>query len=132
MPQIKVKDVMVKKDRLVTASPDESVKDAAIKMYSRGVGSVLIVENDKLLGIFTERDLVKVVASDKPVYTKLKDVMTTGLITVSPEESLSRAALIMSERNIRHLPVVENDRLVGIVSARDIAKYYSQVMEEFE
>ena len=132
MPQIKVKDVMVKKDRLVTASPDESVKDAAIKMFSRGVGSVLIVDDDKLLGIFTERDLVKVVASDKPVYTKLKDVMTTGLITVSPEESLSRAALIMSERNIRHLPVVENDRLVGIVSARDIAKYYSQVMEEFE
>jgi len=131
IPQIKVKDVMTPSNRLVTASEDETIRDAAKKMFENNVGSVLIVRNDRLIGIFTERDIVKIISKELPLDTKLGEVMTKDVITVEPEESLSRAALLMSERNIRHLPVVKDERLEGIISARDVAKYYSEVMEEF-
>jgi len=111
---------------LVTAKPDETVVDAVKKMKEHNVGSVLIVdEHGRLLGIFTERDLVKVVASNKPLSTKLEEVMTKGkLITASPEDPLPLIAHKMVEHNIRHIPVVDNEgRVVGIISIKKLLRY---------
>jgi len=111
---------------LVKAKPSETVADAARKMREYNVGSVLIVdEQGKLLGIFTERDLVKVVASNKPLSTKLEEVMTKGnLVTASPDDPLPLIAHKMVEHNVRHIPVVDDQgRVVGIISIRKLLKY---------
>ena len=111
---------------LVTAKPSETVADAARKMREYNVGSVLIVdEQGKLLGIFTERDLVKVVASNKPLSTKLEEVMTKGdLVTASPDDPLPLIAHKMVEHNVRHIPVVDDQgRVIGIISIRKLLKY---------
>ena len=111
---------------LVTAKPDETVVDAVKKMKKYNVSSVLIVdEHGKLLGIFTERDLVKVVALNKPLSTKLEEVMTKGkLVTASPDDPLPLIAHKMIEHNIRHIPVLDDEgKVVGIISIRKLLRY---------
>jgi len=111
---------------LVTARPNETVADAARKMKEHNVGSVLIVdEHGRLLGIFTERDLVRVVASNKPLSTKLEEVMTkSNLITASPDDPLPLIAHKMIEHNVRHIPVVNDQgKVVGIISIRKLLRY---------
>jgi len=111
---------------LVTAKPDETVVDAVKKMKKHNVSSVLIVdEHGKLLGIFTERDLVKVVALNKPLSTKLEEVMTKGkLVTASPDDPLPLIAHKMIEHNIRHIPVLDDEgKVVGIISIRKLLRY---------
>ena len=80
----------------------------------------MIVENDRLIGIFTERDVVvRVVARGLDARTtRVADVMTPSPITITPEKSFGYALLLMHEKGFRHLPVIENDKLVGIVSSR--------------
>ena len=106
--------------KLVTASPGTSVDDAARLMKEGEVGAVLVVEEGRLLGILTERDVVyRVIAAGRdPQVTRLGDVMTRDPITVSPDESFGYALLLMHEHRFRHAPVVEGGRPVGVVSAR--------------
>ncbi len=119
-----VREVMTR-DKLVTVSPSATVKEAAMRMYEAGVGSVLIVDEEmRLLGIFTERDLVRIVATETPLDTPVSRVMTTRLVTASPDESLAMVASKMIEHGIRHIPVVdESGRLIGIVSIRDVLRH---------
>ena len=126
----KIRDVMVPKGRLVYTTPDTTVKDAVKLMVKSNVGSILIVENDKLVGIFTERDLMKMIAEDKPVYTAIRDVMTKDPVSLKPDDPLSKAALLMSERGFRHVPIVDEEgNLVGIVSSRDISRVFYEAAE---
>ena len=126
----KIKEVMVPKGRLVYTTPDTTVKEAVKQMVKKNVGSILIVENDKLVGIFTERDLMKMVAENKPVYTAIGDVMTRDPVSLKPDDPLSKAALIMSERGFRHIPIVDDEgKLVGIVSSRDISRVFYEAVE---
>jgi len=126
----KIKEVMVPKGKLVYTTPDTTVKEAVKQMVKRNVGSILIVENDKLVGIFTERDLMKMVAEDKPVYTAIGDVMTKDPVSLRPDDPLSKAALIMSERGFRHIPIVDDEgKLVGIISSRDISRVFYEAVE---
>ncbi len=126
----KIRDVMVPKGRLVYTTPDTTVKDAVKLMVKSNVGSILIVENDKLVGIFTERDLMKMIAEDKPVYTAIGDVMTKNPVSLKPDDPLSKAALLMSERGFRHVPIVDEEgNLVGIVSSRDISRVFYEAAE---
>ncbi|MGC9071229.1 MAG: CBS domain-containing protein [Acidilobus sp.] len=112
---------MARKD-VVTLSPDKSVRDAAAAMYSSGTGSVVITSPEGIvIGIFTERDLARVVSQGVPYDTQVGNVMTKTPITVKSSEPLSRALELMSEKKIRHLPIVdESNRLVGILTARDV------------
>jgi len=129
----KVKDLMVGKEKLITLNADASISDAAKVMEENNVGSVLIVEEGKLKGIFTERDIVRAIAKDIPVTEKLGNIMTTDIITVYEDDYLSKAVYIVSEKGIRHLPVTDKEgNLVGIISAKDLAKYYSEYIEAFE
>lgn len=105
---------------LVTASPSTTVSRAAELMAQRHVGAVVVVEDDRLIGIFSERDVVfRVVARGlEAATTPLAEVMTAAPLTIDPGRSLGHAMSIMQERGCRHLPVVENGRPIGIVSAR--------------
>jgi CBS domain-containing protein len=106
--------------KLVVASPQTSVREAARLMVEAQVGAVLVVSEGRLVGIFTERDVVyRVMAADlDPRITRLADVMTPRPKTLAPDESFGRALLVMHENGFRHVPVVEAGRPVGVVSAR--------------
>jgi CBS domain-containing protein len=116
----RVRNVMEQK-KLLTASREVTVSAAAKLMAERKVGAVVIVEGDSLVGIFTERDaLFRVMAQDRdPQTTRLAEVMTTTPQTVAPDKSFGYALLMMYENGFRHVPVVEDGRLIGIVSARN-------------
>lgn len=116
----RVHDVMERK-KLLIASPETSVRDAAKLMAKAKVSAVLVLENERLIGIFTERDAVsRVIAKDRDVKTtRLADVMTTSPKTIAPDKTFGYALLLMHENGFRHVPVVANDRVVGMVSARN-------------
>jgi CBS domain-containing protein len=105
----------------VTAPPSTTVRRAAELMAQGHVGAVVVVENDHLIGIFSERDAVfRVVARGlEPATTPLAQVMTPAPVTIEPDCSFGRAMAVMHEHGCRHLPVVENGRPIGIVSARN-------------
>jgi CBS domain-containing protein len=106
--------------KLVVAAPHTTVTEAARLMKEGKVGAVLVVEEGRLVGIFTERDaLFRVIAPGlDPARTELRGVMTRDPTTVAPDETFGYALLLMHERGFRHTPVVENGRPVGVVSAR--------------
>ena len=105
----------------VTVSRDATVVEAARQMKQRNVGSVLVLDAGRLAGIFTERDaLFRLLAEGRdPHATRLADVMTTQPQTIHPDEPFVRALRMMHEGKFRHLPVVEFDRPLGVVSVRD-------------
>jgi len=111
----------MQRDDLLTAVPEMTVGAAARLMAQRGVGAVMVVEDQKLVGIFTERDAVfRVIAQGRDVQTtRLGEVMTPAPITVDPDKSFGYALLLMHEKGFRHMPVLDGGRLVGIVSARN-------------
>jgi CBS domain-containing protein len=111
----------MKSEKLVTTASQASVFEVAELMLRHRVGAVLVVEGGSLIGIFTERDAVfRVLAAGRDAHTvRVGEVMTPQPVTVGPEASFGHAMLLMHERGFRHVPVVEDGRLVGIVSARD-------------
>jgi CBS domain-containing protein len=111
---------MMEKKKLVTASPETTVSKAARLMAKRKVGAVMVVQDERLVGIFTERDAVfRVIAPGHDSQTtRLADVMTTAPKTVDPDKSFGYALLMMHENGFRHVPVIENGTLIGVVSAR--------------
>jgi CBS domain-containing protein len=116
--------------KLLKASPETFVNKAAKLMAKRGVGAVLVVEGERLVGIFTERDIAfRVVARDLDAQTtRLADVMTRAPDTVDRDKPFGYALLRMQERGFRHLPVVAEGKIVGIVSARSAM---DPALEEF-
>jgi CBS domain-containing protein len=125
----RIKDVMERK-RILTAPPETAVSKAAELMANRNVGAVLVVEGKRLVGIFTERDAVfRVLARGRdPRTTSLADVMTSAPLTIDPDKSYGHALLVMHQNGFRHVPVIENGKLVGIVSSRNAL---DPDMEEF-
>ena len=115
-----VRSVM-KRQKLLTATPDTTVSKAGVLMTKKNVGAVMVVERGRLIGIFTERDVVtRVIAQGRdPATTKLADVMTIAPKTVDPDKSYGYALLIMQENGFRHVPVIENGKPIGIVSSRN-------------
>ena len=121
---------LIEERKLVLAAPDTSVAQAAGMMKQHEVGALLVVEQGRLVGIFTERDaVVRVMAPGlQPATTVLSDVMTRDPVTVAPDEPLGTAMLLMHEHGFRHAPVVEDGRPIGVVSAR---KALDPDLEEF-
>ena len=115
-----IRDLMERKNFL-TALPGTTVSSAARLMAERKVGAVMVVENEQLLGIFTERDAVfRVLALGRdPDATRLTDVMTPEPKTMDPDKTYGHALLLMQENGFRHVPVIEGGRPVGIVSSRN-------------
>ena len=105
----------------VTESPADPLRAAANRMWSQQTGSLLVMDGPALLGIITERDVMKAVARGADLdATPVSAVMTKTVLTVSPDTSLHEAARHMATRWIRHLPVVDDGAIVGMVSQRDL------------
>lgn len=105
--------------------PTMSVADAVAEMNRHRVGSVLVIDGGRLVGIFTERDVLRRVvgAGVDPKRALVADVMTSGVITVSPDVSIEETMVLFTEKRCRHLPVVDNGRLVGTISIGDITRW---------
>ena len=117
---MKIRDVMTPNPR--TVSPNDTVRAAAQVMQSEDTGAVPVVDDGHVLAVVTDRDIVvRVVAEGGSFSSRVGDIATKSVICVTPEMSTSEASDLMSEHQIRRLPVVENDRLVGIVSIGDLA-----------
>lgn len=121
---MKVRSLLDSKGKkIVSIDAASSVEDAIRTMHSRKISAVLVTEGGKTVGIFTERDVVRCYISlDGKNFrdVKVKDVMIKDLIVAVPDDELDDIATIMVEKNIRHLPVFENNRVVGMLSIRDI------------
>lgn len=107
--------------KFLTAPPETTVSKAAELMAKRNVGAVMVVENEQLIGIFTERDAVfRVIARGLDSRTTLlSEVMTLGPKTIEPDKTFGYALLMMYENGFRHVPVIEHGRPIGIVSSRN-------------
>jgi CBS domain-containing protein len=110
---------------LYYAEPDASVADTVREMCDREVGAICVIGDTRLVGIFTERDLMKrvVAAGLDPEVTLLTDVMTPDPVCVTTGTAVGAAMQVMEDRGLRHLPVVEEDRLIGMVSLRDLTEF---------
>jgi CBS domain-containing protein len=109
--------------RVVSVRPDETVQVAIARMMEEGIGAVVVCEGPRLVGIFTERDVLRL-AAEGPEFgsARLEDVMTRSPVTVDPDVHIVDAARLMGERGIRHLPVVEGENLHGVVGIRDVLR----------
>jgi signal-transduction protein with cAMP-binding, CBS, and nucleotidyltransferase domain len=121
---VQVRDVMTQ--ATVTESGQDSLRSAAERMWRQQTGSLLITESGHLLGIITERDLLRAVAlGADPDKTTVDDAMTAEVFTVPPDMQLQDAAREMAVRWIRHLPVVEAGQVLGVVSMRDVTGIFA-------
>jgi CBS domain-containing protein len=120
----------MERKRVLIAQPETTVSAATKLMARKKVSAVMVVENGRLVGIFTERDAVyRVMAKERDARTtSLAEVMTPDPITVTPDESFGYAMLMMYEHGFRHAPVIEDSRPVGMISAR---KALDPDLEEF-
>lgn len=126
-----VKEILVKKGaEVVTAPATTSVLEAARLMNERGIGGVVVTDEDSVVGIFSERDILRRVVAEQrdPSTTVLGDVMTTPVVDAAPDTTLEDCRAIMTERRIRHIPIVEGGALCGIITIGDILA--NQVREQ--
>jgi CBS domain-containing protein len=125
---LKVEDVMVKE--VIKINEDVSTKEAAELMNKYEIGCLIAVGKGKVSGILTERDLLKRVVAEAKDASKLRvrDVMTSPLVVAEPKMDLGEAVRLMFRMKIKKLPVVEDKRLVGLVSLTDIARFQPQMM----
>ncbi len=107
--------------RVVTVSPEETVQVAIARMLEENIGSVAVCEGPRLVGIFTERDVLRA-AGEGSGFLELTvgTMMTPRPLTISPDDDLLDAARLMGERRIRHLPVTQGDFLLGMIGIRDV------------
>jgi CBS domain-containing protein len=117
-----VRDLMTPKP--TTIQPSTPIIEAARSMKSEDVGSLPIVEGDRLVGVVTDRDLaIRVLAENKGSETPVSEIASKDVVTIDPQQSLEEAARLMAQHQIRRLPVCEEDgRLVGIIAQADVAQ----------
>ena len=107
---------------LWSVTPDDTVFEAIKVLAEKGVGALIVMEKGKLVGILSERDYTRKIALEgkNSKETKVRDIMTSNVLTVSPRTRTRECMAIMSEKNFRHLPVVDGDVVVGMLSIRDL------------
>lgn len=113
-----------KKDDVVTIGPDATVLDAVRLMAERDIGSVVVVNDQSLVGILTERHYARnvILAGKRSETTSVSDVMSSSVVCVSPAHTVDECMALMTENRIRHLPVLEGKSLVGVVSIGDLVR----------
>lgn len=121
-----VHDILARKgSEVITMAPADTVLDAARVMNGEGIGGVPVSDAGTLIGIVTERDVLRRVVAEQrdPARTALREVMTTTLVTCTPDTALEACAAIMTERRLRHLPVVDARGLCGMVTIGDVLAF---------
>lgn len=122
---MKVKDILSKKSPEIQSTTSTTMLIEAIRsLNEHNVGALLVIDNQDLAGIITERDVLHATAQhgSKIDNLKVEDVMTNNLITCGENESIDKVMEMMTDNRIRHLPILENDKLVGIISIGDVVK----------
>ena len=120
-----IKQVLDRKGHdVLTVRPDDTVRHALEQMASRNVGAVIVTEKDAPVGIFTERDYARnvILKGRSSSNTPIRDIMVSDVIFVQPEQTVDECMAIMSEKRFRHLPVLQEGKLVGIISIGDLVK----------
>ena len=120
-----VSSLLSRKNRAsITVSPDTSVIEALKLMAEKNIGSVIVVEDDHYLGIVTERDYSRKIAlkGKNSASTTVSEIMSSNLPSVNPADSIEHCMELMTTKNIRYMPVFENNKLAGIVSMSDVVK----------
>jgi len=132
---IKVCDAMTEKP--ITVSPKTSLQECAKLMEEQHVGSLLIKEDEEIQGIITEQDIVrKAMSKGLPSTTEVINIMEENLITISPEKDIFEALRVMRDYNIRHLPVIDKNDFLGLITVKDVLKIepdlFDIMVEKFE
>jgi CBS domain-containing protein len=109
---------------ILSIGPDETVFDAIQKMADNNVGSLVVLEGEKLVGIITERDYARNVflKGKSSPETTVKEIMSTHVVCARPEQSVEECMAVMTDKAVRHLPVLENKQLIGVISIGDLVK----------
>ncbi len=126
----KVRNILqVKGHTIYSINPDRTVYNALQLMVEKNLGALLVVENNQLTGIFTERDYARklIIKGKASKDTTIREVMTERPITVTPEDSVDFCMTIMVDNYVRHLPVMDQNQLIGLISIGDVVKY---IMDE--
>jgi CBS domain-containing protein len=119
-----VREIM--KSNVISIDSSMTVQDAAKMMDDASIGAIVVLENGIAIGIITERDIVRrVVSKGKPLSTNVKDVMSSPLIVINPDDSVWELAQLMKSRKIHRVPAVKDNRLVGMVTTSDVVKLCS-------
>jgi CBS domain-containing protein len=122
----KVRNILQTKAKVIFSIPsDTTVYSALETMLEKSIGAIMVVDNEKLVGIFSERDYARklILKGKSSKETLIKEVMTENPITVTPDSSIEECMKLISEKKIRHLPVMENNQLIGLVSVGDVVKF---------
>lgn len=119
---MKAKNIMTKK--IISVEKDDSILDAAKKMKDAGVGTVAVKDQGKIVGIITDRDIVlrNVAENQAAEQRKCGDIMTSNVATAAPDTAIEDVVQIMSERQVKRIPIVEQNSIVGMISLADIAQ----------
>lgn len=129
---ILVKDVMTKDVKMV--GRDTNMQAVVNMMLEFGISSIVIIQNDKPVGIVTHKDVLRGIVQNNfsPIALTARQVMTTPVTTVDENVSLEEAAKLMTEKKVKKLPVVKNEKLVGIITSMDLVREHSAVIELLE
>ena len=125
---MRVKEII---KQVVTATPKTTIKEAARIMSKKGIGCLVITEKKSVKGIITERDVLKEVSKGINTNSEIEKIMSKKVITVTPKDSIDDAAALMSKYKIKKLPVVAQDKLVGIITATDLVANSDKFGEEW-
>lgn len=122
---VTIRDILNEKGQnIYFVSPETTVYESLEKMSAHNVGSMLVMEDEKLMGIFTERDYMKkIILQNKASKTTIvKDIMTANPVCITPSDSVDNALSIMTKQHCRHLPIIEKSKIIGVVSIGDLVK----------
>jgi CBS domain-containing protein len=120
-----IKSILAKKGmNVVTIRPEQVIREAISRLAEYNIGALVVMDETNLpVGILSERDITRALANDEQIFSKLvSDLMTKNVITALPQDDLISVANTMTEKRVRHLPVVEKEKLVGIISIGDVLK----------
>jgi len=110
--------------KVYTVSPDSTVYDALKLMADKKIGALVVVENELMVGIFSERDYARkvILKGRNSLATLVREIMTSKVVFVSPKKKIRKAISLMIKKHVRHLPILENEKLVGIISIEDVLR----------
>jgi CBS domain-containing protein len=122
---MRIKEIM---KETVTVSPNISIKDAARKMAEEDIGSLVVVDGNKAVGILTERDIIRNISNIKE---KISKIMSEQVVAIEEDEDIDNAAELMAKNKIKHLPVTKGAEVVGIVTTTDLIRHCEDLNEDF-